>query len=258
MRTLTHPMCIAALRRAQRAGCKITTVRSAVRYCLTHAEAWDQPVQLSDRRPPRRPVLTDEEREDRRAAADPAFRRRLLGRLRRQATMIRRMPLGGAAAYHALGRRVARIASRAAALPPLRMAVQELAGSRCDRYDLARRLGVQTAARRGEDWDVVATADSSYCVEEAGQIDFRAGDPAGAAIRAGYRVVYTRATYETHVRSIAWIMDDGTARLLLHDRLYTLPAANEWSVGERGLLLDGRDCAVPALLAMACGLEVVR
>jgi len=89
MTTNSESIMSRAFARAEAAGCRCTRPDSVVRWLITHPSAWSfgppQHTSAAGRKRPafvaRRGVeLTDEVRDDRRAAADAAFRRRLVAR----------------------------------------------------------------------------------------------------------------------------------------------------------------------------------
>ena len=182
---------------------------------------------------PRAARWTEIEREIRRAQHDPKFRRALLAGQARRHRALSQAPAStqrvaawcSAREAHAVRGTSINVAleRRAKQLPAKSAVVPYLAVGEAD----AARHGVRVV-RRGADWGVQPTRLESRYEHEAGETEWKNGNP----------VAYTRATNTTYVRSFAIARED---RALIaygpHDYSLLAPAGCGWDVDANGLRL---------------------
>lgn len=217
-------------RAARECGSTATTLRGQIRYLVGCPRAPQMMLramaaQLSDAAPTARPELSDEQRQDRRAAADARYRRTLLARLRREYSA----PMAGPSecdARSALAARIKRIAPKSAPLAPIYHVVQLCSVA-------ADRLGWD---RRGKDceWRSGAALSVSHT---AGSTEWKNGSPRH----------YTRAERMTTIQSVAFVRADGVvyiARGTKRSLDCILPAGTRPEQVTAGCLLDGDAYAI--------------
>lgn len=194
-----------------------------------------------------RRTFSQETRDARRAANDPAFRRGFLARLRAREKKACAYPLTipgvtqraeSSAARKAELATVARLRSEITgklgepmALPPITGAVKITVDERT-----ARKCGA-SIDMRGKDATLAPTFRSSYGIHEASSWAWKdSGKPAKDYCAGKHGTEYTRATHDNFVRSFA-IPRGNRAEYVCHNTLATivLPEGYLWDVDANGL-----------------------
>jgi len=226
MTTTTNATVAAALRArylilARSLGSTAQTARGAVRYLRDCARPFRARVTRLEARQRRkedvaawraRQDMTSQEREDRRAATDPRFRRRLIRRLR---AALRRdlAPSRFLAApllppqYEAACARLRNLGARA--VPPLAGGLALILAT--DRAAWWRRLPAHARCQRRGDWEVVPGWRTGPCdVPAGGYVWADSGAPwrGGAPGRHRKQLEYLPALHRSTIRAV-WIAEAG-------------------------------------------------
>lgn len=237
--------------RAERLGSKASTLKGAAQFIVRNTNiplplvlpgdtGW-QVKRFGAPRPEGRwsiRTMTQDERDIRRAMADPRFRRQLVARLRREFRTLTSPPDRTARevtrAHDSRRTNQDRIKAIQAALaqisPKLKPSVEQMVGLvRVPVVEMSARRAGASLDMRGLDAEIKPCVGTSRLEYHPPETVWKKGRPVG----------YTRAVRINHVRSFAVLNQDDPRTLEyalgVHDQTITLPEGFRWSIDHLGL-----------------------